>query len=78
MAIARALANYPPIIIADEPTGRLDSTTAEHIFRIFEDLMRRGKTIVMVSHDPGFFRRYSRTLWIADCKFTDRPQFEVG
>ncbi len=78
VAIARALANDPPIIIADEPTGRLDSTTAEHIFRIFEDLMRRGKTIVMVSHDPGFFRRYSRTLWIADGKFTDRLQFEVG
>jgi putative ABC transport system ATP-binding protein len=76
-AIARALANDPPILIADEPTGRLDSTTAEHIFRIFEELVRRGKTLLMVSHDPGFVRRYSRTLWIADGRLTDVPQFEV-
>jgi putative ABC transport system ATP-binding protein len=78
VAIARALANDPPIIIADEPTGRLDSVTAEHIFSIFEDLVRRGKTILMVSHDPGFVRRYSRILWIADGELTNRPQFEVG
>jgi putative ABC transport system ATP-binding protein len=78
VAIARALANDPPIIIADEPTGRLDSVTAEHIFHIFEELVRRGKTILMVSHDPGFVRRYSRILWIADGRFTDRPQFEVA
>lgn len=78
VAIARALANDPPIIIADEPTGRLDSTTAEHIFHIFEELVRRGKTILMVSHDPGFVRRYSRILWIADGKFTTTPQFEIG
>ena len=76
VAIARALANDPPVLIADEPTGRLDSTTAEHIFRIFEDLVKRGKTILMVSHDPGFFQRYSRILWIADGRFTDQPQFE--
>jgi putative ABC transport system ATP-binding protein len=77
VAIARALANDPPIIIADEPTGRLDSTTAEHIFRIFEDLVKKGKTILMVSHDPGFVRRYSRILWIADGQFTSAPQFEA-
>ncbi len=72
VAIARALANDPPIIIADEPTGRLDSTTAEHIFQIFEELVRQGKTILMVTHDPGFVRRYSRILWIADGQFTAR------
>ncbi len=73
VAIARALANDPSILIADEPTGRLDTGTAETIFGIFEKLVRRGKTIVMVSHDPSFIQRYSRVLWIADGQFTARP-----
>lgn len=77
VAIARALANDPPIIIADEPTGRLDSLTAETIFGIFEGLVRQGRTILMVSHDPSFYRRYSRALWIADGQLTDQPQFDV-
>jgi putative ABC transport system ATP-binding protein len=66
IAIARALANDPPVIIADEPTGRLDTVTAETIFQIFERLVDRGKTIVMVSHDRGFTKRFSRVLWMAD------------
>ena len=73
VAMARALANDPAILIADEPTGRLDTDTAETIFRIFEDLVRRGKTVVMVSHDPSFVQRYSRVLWIADGQFTAQP-----
>jgi putative ABC transport system ATP-binding protein len=77
VAIARALANDPPILVADEPTGRLDSTTAEVIFCIFEDLVRQGKTIIMVSHDPSFFDRYSRVIWLADGHITDQPQFEA-
>ena len=77
VAIARALANDPPILVADEPTGRLDSTTAETIFSIFEGLVAQGRTILMVSHDPSFYRRYSRVLWIADGMLTDQPQFEV-
>ncbi len=68
VAIARALANDPAILMADEPTGRLDSTTAEAIFAIFEELVRQGKTIVMVTHDQGLARRVSRTLQIADGK----------
>ena len=78
VAIARALANDPAIILADEPTGRLDSTTAETIFRIFERLVEQGKTILMVSHDISFYRRYSRVIWIADGQLTQEPQFEVG
>ena len=66
VAIARALANDPPVIIADEPTGRLDSTTAEVIFRIFLDLVERGKTIVMVTHDRGLAQRTSRTIRLVD------------
>lgn len=66
VAIARALANDPPMIIADEPTGRLDSVTAETIFQIFLSLQERGKTILMVTHDRGLAQRASRTLEIAD------------
>jgi putative ABC transport system ATP-binding protein len=66
VAIARALANDPPIIIADEPTGRLDSVTAEAIFQIFLDLTAQGKTILMVTHDRSLAERASRTLDIAD------------
>lgn len=77
VAIARALANDPPILVADEPTGRLDSVTAETIFGIFEELVARGRTILMVSHDPSFYRRYSRVLWIEDGMLTDQAQFEV-
>lgn len=77
VAIARALSNDPPILVADEPTGRLDSATADTIFCIFEKLVARGHTILMVSHDPSFFRRYSRVLWIADGNMTDEPQFPV-
>jgi len=66
VAIARALANDPPIIVADEPTGRLDSTTAETILDIFERLVGQGKTLVMVTHDAGAALRASRVLEIAD------------
>jgi putative ABC transport system ATP-binding protein len=77
VAIARALANTPPILVADEPTGRLDSSTADTIFGIFERLAARGHTIIMVSHDPSLYRRYSRVVWLADGHLTDQPQFPV-
>ena len=76
VAIARALANDPAILVADEPTGRLDSATAETIFHIFEALVAGGHTIIMVSHDPSFIERYSRVVWIAEGQLTDEPQFE--
>ncbi|MCX6081430.1 MAG: ATP-binding cassette domain-containing protein [Chloroflexi bacterium] len=66
VAIARALVNDPPIIIADEPTGNLDTVTAETIFQIFEKLVERGKTVVMVTHDESFSPRFSRRLQIVD------------
>jgi putative ABC transport system ATP-binding protein len=66
-AIARALANDPPILIADEPTGSLDSVTADHIFDLFEHLVAdRGKTIIMVTHDNSLAPRFTRHLQIAD------------
>jgi len=66
VAIARALANDPPILLADEPTGRLDSVTAGMIFEIFEELVRQGKTILMVTHDHSLAQRMSRVVEIAD------------
>ncbi len=66
VAIARALANDPAILVADEPTGSLDSVTADHIFDVFEKLVAAGKTIVMVTHDSGLTPRFSRHLVIAD------------
>ncbi|MBC8444910.1 MAG: ABC transporter ATP-binding protein [Chloroflexi bacterium] len=66
VAIARALANDPPLILADEPTGNLDSVTAEAVFGLFERLVARGKTIVMVTHDETLAKRFTRVLRIAD------------
>jgi ABC-type lipoprotein export system ATPase subunit len=66
VAIARALATDPPILVADEPTGSLDSVTADHIFEIFERLVGGGKTILMVSHDTVLSPRFSRHLIIQD------------
>lgn len=72
VAIARALANDPPLIVADEPTGSLDSVTAEHIFNIFEQLLQADRTIVMVTHDRGLLPRFSRYVSIADGELVDR------
>jgi putative ABC transport system ATP-binding protein len=70
-AIARALANDPPIIAADEPTGNLDSKTAEAVFQLFEKLVGEGKTILMVTHDRDLARRVSRTVTLADGAIVD-------
>lgn len=66
VAIARALANDPPIIIADEPTGNLDSKTADSVFQLFNNLVAQGKTIIVVTHDSGLAKRTHRTALIAD------------
>ncbi len=70
-AIARALANDPPIIVADEPTGNLDSRAAAHIIDVFTQLSQQGKTIVMVTHDPSMTRRTTRTVIISDGELID-------
>jgi putative ABC transport system ATP-binding protein len=65
-AIARALANDPQVIVADEPTGNLDSATAETIFGLFDRLVEQGKTVIVVSHDRSLEQRASRIIEIAD------------
>jgi ABC-type lipoprotein export system ATPase subunit len=70
-AIARALANDPPVIAADEPTGNLDSRSAEAIINLFDHLVQSGKTIAMVTHDPSLTERTSRTIIISDGELVD-------
>jgi putative ABC transport system ATP-binding protein len=67
IAIARALANDPPIILADEPTGSLDSKSSEQVFQILRDLViRHGKTVVAVTHDLGLAARMTRRVQLVD------------
>lgn len=70
-AIARALANDPPILIADEPTGNLDSKTAEAVFELFSKLVEGGKTVVMVTHDPGLAARTNRVVHLHDGRLVE-------
>jgi putative ABC transport system ATP-binding protein len=71
IAIARALANDPPLLTADEPTGNLDFRTAENVFGLFQKLVENGKTILMVTHDPDLAQRAGRTVVIADGQIVD-------
>ncbi len=66
VAIARALINDPPILLADEPTGNLDSRTTEEILELFDELHREGKTILMVTHEPEVGARAERVLHLRD------------
>jgi len=65
-AIARALANDPQVVVGDEPTGNLDTATADEVFRLFEELISQGKTLVIVTHDIGLSERTGRVLHIRD------------
>lgn len=65
-AIARALANDPPLLLADEPTGNLDSQTSEAVMQLFADLAAEGKTVVMVTHERDLRRYFTRTVILSD------------
>ena len=69
VAIARALANDPPLLVADEPTGSLDTVTADTVFGLFERLVAEGRTILMVTHDQSLAPRFTRRLLLADGEF---------
>ena len=71
VAIARALANDPMLLAADEPTGNLDSKTADAMFQVFERLVAEGKTIVLVTHDRDLAARATRRVHIADGLIVD-------
>jgi putative ABC transport system ATP-binding protein len=66
VAIARAIVNKPPILLADEPTGNLDSKTAEEIMNLLKELNREGQTIIMVTHNPEACKHSSRTIMVKD------------
>jgi putative ABC transport system ATP-binding protein len=66
VCIARALVNDPLIVLADEPTGALDSKTGQQILELFDELVATGRTIILVTHDPGVARRCSRVIQLHD------------
>lgn len=66
VAVARALAGHPAVLLADEPTGNLDSKNGEAVMQLLRDLHKAGATIVMVTHDPRFARNADRTIHIFD------------
>jgi lipoprotein-releasing system ATP-binding protein len=68
VAIARALANDPAVLLADEPTGNLDSRSSAMVFDIFEQLAKEGRTVIVVTHDMDFARRAWRNIHIVDGK----------
>jgi putative ABC transport system ATP-binding protein len=70
-AIARALANDPPLVMGDEPTGNLDSKSADKVFYLFEDLVKQGKTFMMVTHDLGLASRIPRVIEVLDGELFD-------
>lgn len=79
VAIARALANRPSLLLADEPTGNLDSVTAESIFSLFDSLNQEGMTLLLVTHDPLLAARARRTLTLHDGQLvSDQPNPRTG
>jgi putative ABC transport system ATP-binding protein len=74
LAIARAMANDPAILVADEPTGSLDSSTAETVLAVFDEVLSRGKTILMVTHDRDVAAHGSRILTLADGRLVGPAQ----
>jgi putative ABC transport system ATP-binding protein len=72
-ALARALANDPPILVADEPTGNLDSHTAEAVLDLFAELAAEGKTVVMVTHERDLGRFITRTVTLVDGEIVPDP-----
>jgi putative ABC transport system ATP-binding protein len=75
VAIARAIATSPPIIMADEPTGALDSRTGRHVLEILRELYRGGTTILLITHDDGIAATAKRVVRLSDGKIiSDKPQ----
>jgi putative ABC transport system ATP-binding protein len=73
VAIARALAGRPPIVLADEPTGNLDSTSGESVMQMIEELNADGVTVCLATHNPDYIARSGRKLYLFDGRLVDRP-----
>ena len=71
VAVARALVNDPSIILADEPTGNLDTKTSYEIMELFEEIHRKGNTVIIVTHDQAIASRAERIIKIKDGKIVD-------
>jgi putative ABC transport system ATP-binding protein len=78
VAIARALAMNPDILLADEPTGNLDTTSGTDIMSIFNELWQSGRTLVIITHDPALARRASRVVEIRDGRITSDTRNEAA
>ena len=76
VAIARSLVNRPAVLLADEPTGNLDSATSEEIMKLFKSLNEGGITIIMVTHDPELARRAHRNVHVVDGELVDLNRVE--
>ncbi|MGN1003870.1 MAG: ABC transporter ATP-binding protein [Oscillospiraceae bacterium] len=75
VAIARAIATHPPIIMADEPTGALDSKTGRHVLEILQQLFREGTTVLLITHDDGIAATAPRVVRLSDGRIiSDAPQ----
>ena len=74
VAVARALVGRPSILLADEPTGNLDSKSGESVMELLTDLHKNGSTICMVTHDPRYSRQADRTIHLFDGKVVDRAE----
>jgi putative ABC transport system ATP-binding protein len=78
VAIARALANDPLVVLADEPTGNLDSVATHEVLRLFDDLHEAGQTLVIVTHDPRIAATADRLISMRDGEFTDETRLTGG
>ena len=74
VAIARALAGRPPIVLADEPTGNLDSASGESVMQILSELHKDGSTICLATHDPRYIAMAHRHIYLFDGRIVDRPE----
>lgn len=75
VAIARAIVNAPPLVLADEPTGSLDTKTGDEIMELFQKLNEDGLTIVMVTHNPEYARYFGRSIVMKDGRLSTEEEF---
>jgi putative ABC transport system ATP-binding protein len=73
VAVARAVAGEPAMLLADEPTGNLDSKSGEQVMELLHELHRAGATICMVTHDPRYARHAQRTIHLFDGRVVEQP-----